>query len=162
MPPGCMDVASNCCYHLLSLCLAVENNGIVHFHCSFVAMNHDVRKNVILHVQNILVSLNIINKTLNVALGEQDAATILPHYLNVVENTPPLPVNTPESFIAASMKTEESSSSLPGNETQMLDTACVVNKSSAGSSESSMAGSPDTESPVLVNEYVSIFQLTCI
>ncbi|NP_989862.2 pericentriolar material 1 protein [Gallus gallus] len=85
--------------------------------------------------------------------GEQDAATILPHYLNVVENTPPLPVNTPESFIAASMKTEESSSSLPGNETQMLDTACVVNKSSAGSSESSMAGSPDTESPVLVNEY---------
>ncbi|XP_031444525.1 pericentriolar material 1 protein isoform X11 [Phasianus colchicus] len=85
--------------------------------------------------------------------GEQDAATILPHYLNVVENTPPLAVNTPESFITASMKAEESSSSLPENETQMLDAACVVNKSSAGSSESSMAGSPDTESPVLVNEY---------
>ncbi|XP_021250876.1 pericentriolar material 1 protein isoform X3 [Numida meleagris] len=85
--------------------------------------------------------------------GEQDAATILPHYLNVVENTLPLTVNTPESFVTASMKTEESSSSLPGNETQMLDTACVVNKSSTGSSESSMAGSPDTESPVLVNEY---------
>ncbi|XP_048799021.1 pericentriolar material 1 protein isoform X4 [Lagopus muta] len=85
--------------------------------------------------------------------GEQDAATMLPHYLNVVENTPPLAVNTPESFIAASMNAEESSSSLPENETQMLDAACVVNKSSAGSSESSMAGSPDTESPVLVNEY---------
>lgn len=96
------------------------------------------------------------------ALGEHDAATVLPHYLNVVENTSPLTENTPESFITASVKTEESSSSLPGNETQMLDTACVVNKSSAGSSESSMAGSPDTESPVLVNEYVSIFQLTCI
>uniref|UniRef100_A0A8C2TGZ2 Pericentriolar material 1 n=1 Tax=Coturnix japonica TaxID=93934 RepID=A0A8C2TGZ2_COTJA len=90
---------------------------------------------------------------LNVALGEHDAATVLPHYLNVVENTSPLTENTPESFITASVKTEESSSSLPGNETQMLDTACVVNKSSAGSSESSMAGSPDTESPVLVNEY---------
>ncbi|XP_035180409.1 pericentriolar material 1 protein isoform X6 [Oxyura jamaicensis] len=86
--------------------------------------------------------------------GEQDAATLLPHYLNVVENnTPPLTVNTPESFITASVKTEETSSLLPGNETQKLDTACVVNKSSAGSSESSMAGSPDTESPVLVNEY---------
>ncbi|KAM9193609.1 pericentriolar material 1 protein isoform 3-T4 [Mergus octosetaceus] len=85
--------------------------------------------------------------------GEQDEATLLPHYLNVMENTPPLTVNAPESFITASVKTEEMSSSLPGNETQKLDAACVVNKSSAGSSESSMAGSPDTESPVLVNEY---------
>ncbi|XP_074444310.1 pericentriolar material 1 protein isoform X9 [Larus michahellis] len=85
--------------------------------------------------------------------GEQDVAPILPHYLNVMENTPPLPVNTPESFITASMKTEESSSSLPVNETQTLDTMCVGNKSSAASSDSSMAGSPDTESPVLVNEF---------
>ncbi|NXE24175.1 PCM1 protein, partial [Ardeotis kori] len=83
--------------------------------------------------------------------GEQDVATILPHYLNVMEDTPPLTVNTPESFIKASMKTEESSSCLPVNETQTLDTTCVGNKSAA-SSESSMAGSPDTESPVLVNE----------
>ncbi|XP_074678771.1 pericentriolar material 1 protein isoform X4 [Strix aluco] len=84
--------------------------------------------------------------------GEQDVATILPHYLNVMENAPPLTVSTPESFITAGMKTEESSSSLPVNETQTLDTTCVGNKSAA-SSESSMAGSPDTESPVLVNEY---------
>ncbi|NXJ80955.1 PCM1 protein, partial [Trogon melanurus] len=84
--------------------------------------------------------------------GEQDVATILPHYLNVMENTPPLPVSTPESLITATMETEESSSSLPINETQTLDTTCVENKSAA-SSESSMAGSPDTESPVLVNEY---------
>uniref|UniRef100_A0A8C6N9W2 Uncharacterized protein n=1 Tax=Melopsittacus undulatus TaxID=13146 RepID=A0A8C6N9W2_MELUD len=81
--------------------------------------------------------------------GEQDVATILPHYLSGVENTP---LDTPESFITASMKTEESSSSLTVHETQTLDTTCVENKS-AGSSESSMAGSPDTESPVLVNEY---------
>ncbi|KGL92386.1 Pericentriolar material 1 protein, partial [Charadrius vociferus] len=85
--------------------------------------------------------------------GEQDVATVLPHYLNVMENTPPLTVDAPESFITAAMKTEESSSSLPVNETQTLDTTCVGNKSSAASSESSMAGSPDTESPVLVNEY---------
>uniref|UniRef100_A0A8C4K4U9 Pericentriolar material 1 n=1 Tax=Dromaius novaehollandiae TaxID=8790 RepID=A0A8C4K4U9_DRONO len=57
-----------------------------------------------------------------------------------------------QSFIT-NMKTEESSSSLPVDETQTLDTACVGSKSSTGSSESSMAGSPDTESPVLVNEY---------
>uniref|UniRef100_A0A8B9N8K5 Pericentriolar material 1 n=1 Tax=Accipiter nisus TaxID=211598 RepID=A0A8B9N8K5_9AVES len=85
-----------------------------------------------------------------VVLGEQEA-TMLPHYLNVMENTPPLTVSNPESFMTASMKTEESSSSLPVNETQTLDT-CVGNKSAA-SSESSMVGSPDTESPVLVNEY---------
>ncbi|NXJ95626.1 PCM1 protein, partial [Corythaixoides concolor] len=85
--------------------------------------------------------------------GEQDVATILPHYLNVMENAPPLTVNTQESFITSNMKTEESSSPLPVNDTQTLDTTCVGNKSSAASSESSMAGSPDTESPVLVNEY---------
>uniref|UniRef100_A0A8B9QKB0 Pericentriolar material 1 n=1 Tax=Apteryx owenii TaxID=8824 RepID=A0A8B9QKB0_APTOW len=84
--------------------------------------------------------------------GEQDMATVLPHYLNVLENTPPLTVNTTESFIT-NMKTEESSSSLLVNETQTLDKVCVGSKSSTGSSESSMAGSPDTESPVLVNEY---------
>ncbi|XP_014800992.1 PREDICTED: pericentriolar material 1 protein [Calidris pugnax] len=85
--------------------------------------------------------------------GEQDVAPILPHYLNVMENTPPLTAHTPESFITTNMKTEESSSSPPGNETQTLDTTCVGNKSSAASSDSSMAGSPDTESPVLVNEF---------
>ncbi|NXB05380.1 PCM1 protein, partial [Cnemophilus loriae] len=84
--------------------------------------------------------------------GEQDVATVMPHYLSVMENTPALTVNTPESFITATVKTEESSSSLAVNETQTLDTTCAENKSGA-SSESSMAGSPDTESPVLVNEY---------
>ncbi|NXR73118.1 PCM1 protein, partial [Pycnonotus jocosus] len=84
--------------------------------------------------------------------GEQDVATTVPHYLSVMENTPGLTVNTPESFITATVKTEGSSSSLAVNETQSQDTTCEENKSGA-SSESSMAGSPDTESPVLVNEY---------
>ncbi|NXO10514.1 PCM1 protein, partial [Oriolus oriolus] len=84
--------------------------------------------------------------------GEQDVATIVPHYLSVMENTPALTVNTPESIITATVKTEESSSSLAVNETQTPATTCAENKSGA-SSESSMAGSPDTESPVLVNEY---------
>uniref|UniRef100_A0A8C0V1U7 Pericentriolar material 1 n=1 Tax=Cyanistes caeruleus TaxID=156563 RepID=A0A8C0V1U7_CYACU len=84
--------------------------------------------------------------------GEQDAAAAVPHYLSVMENTPALTVDTPESFITDTVKTEGSSSSLAVNETQTPDTTCAENKSGA-SSESSMAGSPDTESPVLVNEY---------
>ncbi|NXA84454.1 PCM1 protein, partial [Thryothorus ludovicianus] len=84
--------------------------------------------------------------------GEQDVATIVPHYLSVVENTPASTVSTPESLTPATVKSEGSSSSLAVNETQARDTRCAENKSGA-SSESSMAGSPDTESPVLVNEY---------
>ncbi|NWT50615.1 PCM1 protein, partial [Erythrocercus mccallii] len=85
--------------------------------------------------------------------GEQDVAAVVPHYLSVMENAPALTVNTPESFMTATVKTEGSSSSLAVNdETQRPDTTCAENKSGA-SSESSMAGSPDTESPVLVNEY---------
>ncbi|XP_053831156.1 pericentriolar material 1 protein isoform X21 [Vidua macroura] len=84
--------------------------------------------------------------------GEQDVAATVQHYLSVMENTPALIVNTPESFITATVKTEGLSSSLAVNETQTPDTTCAENKSAA-SSESSMAGSPDTESPVLVNEY---------
>ncbi|XP_074397537.1 pericentriolar material 1 protein isoform X12 [Zonotrichia albicollis] len=86
------------------------------------------------------------------AKGEQDMAAAVHHYLSVMENTPALTANTPESFITATVKTEGSSSSLAVNETQTPDTTCAENKSGA-SSESSMAGSPDTESPVLVNEY---------
>ncbi|NXB82620.1 PCM1 protein, partial [Donacobius atricapilla] len=84
--------------------------------------------------------------------GEEDVATIVPHYLSVMENTPALTVNTPEPFTTAIVKTEGSTSSVAVNETQTADTTCGENKSGA-SSESSMAGSPDTESPVLVNEY---------
>ncbi|NWZ90682.1 PCM1 protein, partial [Nesospiza acunhae] len=83
---------------------------------------------------------------------EQDVAAAVHHYLSVMENTPALTANTPESFVTATVKTEGSSSSLAVNETQAPDTTCAENKSGA-SSESSMAGSPDTESPVLVNEY---------
>ncbi|XP_066173020.1 pericentriolar material 1 protein [Sylvia atricapilla] len=85
--------------------------------------------------------------------GDQDVATVVPHYLSVVENTSALTVNTPESFVTATVKTEGSSSSLAVTETQTPDATCAENKSGGGSSESSMAGSPDTESPVLVNEY---------
>ncbi|NXV58436.1 PCM1 protein, partial [Molothrus ater] len=83
---------------------------------------------------------------------EQDMAAAVHHYLSVMENTPALTANTPESSVTAAVKTEGSNSSLAVNETQTPNTTCAENKSGA-SSESSMAGSPDTESPVLVNEY---------
>uniref|UniRef100_A0A8C3VGM0 Pericentriolar material 1 n=1 Tax=Catharus ustulatus TaxID=91951 RepID=A0A8C3VGM0_CATUS len=86
------------------------------------------------------------------SVNVKDVAAVVPHYLSVIENTPALTVNTSESFITATVKTEGSSSSLAVNETPTQDTTCAENKSGA-SSESSMAGSPDTESPVLVNEY---------
>ncbi|XP_066404471.1 pericentriolar material 1 protein isoform X9 [Molothrus aeneus] len=86
------------------------------------------------------------------AKGEQDMAAAVHHYLSVMENTPALTANTPESSVTAAVKTEGSNSSLAVNETQTPNTTCAENKSGA-SSESSMAGSPDTESPVLVNEY---------
>uniref|UniRef100_A0A8C5TEE5 Pericentriolar material 1 n=1 Tax=Malurus cyaneus samueli TaxID=2593467 RepID=A0A8C5TEE5_9PASS len=85
------------------------------------------------------------------SVNVKDVATV-PHYLSVMENTPALTVNSPDSLLTATVKAEESMSSLAVNETQATDTTCAENKSVA-SSESSMAGSPDTESPVLVNEY---------
>uniref|UniRef100_A0A8D0HDD1 Pericentriolar material 1 n=1 Tax=Sphenodon punctatus TaxID=8508 RepID=A0A8D0HDD1_SPHPU len=80
--------------------------------------------------------------------GEQDLSVVLPLYLNVFESKQPLAVCAPESLTAINASTEEPGLSLPGSEKPLLET-----KSSTGTPESSMAGSPDTESPVLVNEY---------
>uniref|UniRef100_A0A8C0J1W0 Pericentriolar material 1 n=1 Tax=Chelonoidis abingdonii TaxID=106734 RepID=A0A8C0J1W0_CHEAB len=84
-----------------------------------------------------------------VFLDEQDVPAILPHYLNMLENKQLLTVSAAESVTATEVSaTEEPSPSLLVNEIQISET-----KSLTGSPESSMAGSPDTESPVLVNEY---------
>uniref|UniRef100_A0A8C0J2Q1 Pericentriolar material 1 n=1 Tax=Chelonoidis abingdonii TaxID=106734 RepID=A0A8C0J2Q1_CHEAB len=82
-------------------------------------------------------------------MHEQDVPAILPHYLNMLENKQLLTVSAAESVTATEVSaTEEPSPSLLVNEIQISET-----KSLTGSPESSMAGSPDTESPVLVNEY---------
>ncbi|KAM7168205.1 pericentriolar material 1 protein isoform 11-T13 [Macrochelys suwanniensis] len=88
------------------------------------------------------------------AKDEQDVPAILPHYLNMLENKQLLTVSAPESVTATKVSTtEEPSPSLLVNEIQISETMCIETKSLTGSPESSMAGSPDTESPVLVNEY---------
>uniref|UniRef100_A0A8C3I3B1 Pericentriolar material 1 n=1 Tax=Chrysemys picta bellii TaxID=8478 RepID=A0A8C3I3B1_CHRPI len=89
-----------------------------------------------------------------VFLDEQDVPAILPHYRNMLENKQLLTVSAPESVTVTEVSaTEEPSPSLLVNEIQISETMCIETKSLTGSPESSMAGSPDTESPVLVNEY---------
>ncbi|XP_043369634.1 pericentriolar material 1 protein isoform X18 [Dermochelys coriacea] len=88
---------------------------------------------------------------------EQDVPAILPH-LNMLENKKLLTVSAPESVNATKVSTtEEPSLSLLVNEIQISETMCIETKSLTRSAESSMAGSPDTESPVLVNEYEAGF-----
>lgn len=89
-------------------------------------------------------------------LDEQDVSAVLPHSLNALENKQQLTVSAPETLTTTDMTTEEPTPSLPVNEIQTSEIVCIEAKSSTGSPGSSMAGSPDTESPVLVNEYVCI------
>ncbi|XP_019336848.1 pericentriolar material 1 protein isoform X9 [Alligator mississippiensis] len=87
------------------------------------------------------------------AKDEQDVSAVLPHSLNALENKQQLTVSAPETLTTTDMTTEEPTPSLPVNEIQTSEIVCIEAKSSTGSPGSSMAGSPDTESPVLVNEY---------
>uniref|UniRef100_A0A7M4EXB5 Pericentriolar material 1 n=1 Tax=Crocodylus porosus TaxID=8502 RepID=A0A7M4EXB5_CROPO len=85
---------------------------------------------------------------------EQDVSAVLPHSLNTLENKQQLTtVSASETLTTTNRATEEPTPSLPVNEIQTSEIVCIEAKSSTGSPGSSMAGSPDTESPVLVNEY---------
>uniref|UniRef100_A0A7M4FYC8 Pericentriolar material 1 n=1 Tax=Crocodylus porosus TaxID=8502 RepID=A0A7M4FYC8_CROPO len=88
------------------------------------------------------------------AKDEQDVSAVLPHSLNTLENKQQLTtVSASETLTTTNRATEEPTPSLPVNEIQTSEIVCIEAKSSTGSPGSSMAGSPDTESPVLVNEY---------
>lgn len=90
-------------------------------------------------------------------LGDQDLPAAVPQYLNVLEDQQPSAARGAEDLNAsAALTSEEPDSSLAVNESQALDTLQGETKSSSGTPESSVVGSPDTESPVLVNEYVCI------
>ncbi|CAI5783896.1 PCM1_C domain-containing protein [Podarcis lilfordi] len=91
--------------------------------------------------------------------GDQDLPAAVPQYLNVLEDQQPSAARGAEDLNAsAALTSEEPDSSLAVNESQALDTLHGETKSSSGTPESSVVGSPDTESPVLVNEYVCITQ----
>ncbi|XP_019381536.1 PREDICTED: pericentriolar material 1 protein isoform X7 [Gavialis gangeticus] len=87
------------------------------------------------------------------AKDEQGVSSVLPHSLSTSENKQQLTVSAPETLTTTNMTTEEPTPSLPVNEIQTSEIVCIEAKSSTGSPGSSTAGSPDTESPVLVNEY---------
>ncbi|XP_062991633.1 pericentriolar material 1 protein isoform X2 [Elgaria multicarinata webbii] len=86
--------------------------------------------------------------------GDQNLPAVVPQYLNIMEDKQSLAVRVTEDLNASAVLTiEEPDSSSGENENQALDTVHGEAKSSSGTPESSVVGSPDTESPVLVNEY---------
>ncbi|ETE73288.1 Pericentriolar material 1 protein, partial [Ophiophagus hannah] len=85
---------------------------------------------------------------------DQNIPAIVPQYLNLTEEKQSLVVRVAEDFNASIiLATEKTNSPLAENENQAVDAICGDSKSSSGTPESSVVGSPDTESPVLVNEY---------
>ncbi|KAJ6668585.1 hypothetical protein lerEdw1_012067 [Lerista edwardsae] len=86
--------------------------------------------------------------------GDQDLPAVVPQYLNVLEDKQALAVNVVEDLNPGTVLTaEEPEPSLAENGNQTSETVHGETKSSSGTPESSVVGSPDTESPVMVNEY---------
>ncbi|XP_070613719.1 pericentriolar material 1 protein isoform X7 [Erythrolamprus reginae] len=85
---------------------------------------------------------------------DQNITALVPQYLNLTEEKQSLVVRVAEDCNASIiLATEKANSPLAENENQAVDAVCGDSKSSLGTPESSVVGSPDTESPVLVNEY---------
>uniref|UniRef100_A0A8D2LYP4 Pericentriolar material 1 n=1 Tax=Varanus komodoensis TaxID=61221 RepID=A0A8D2LYP4_VARKO len=86
--------------------------------------------------------------------SDQTLPAVVPQYLNIMEDKESLAVRIAEDHNVTTVLTiEEPDSVLSENEHHILDTVHGETKSSSGTPESSVVGSPDTESPVLVNEY---------
>nr|XP_020751967.1 pericentriolar material 1 protein isoform X11 [Odocoileus virginianus texanus] len=86
--------------------------------------------------------------------GDQDSTPVKPCYLSIVENEQPLNSTVQKDTLT----TIDSSSQpnplpLPLTEIETLVPRVKEVKSAQETPESSLAGSPDTESPVLVNDY---------
>uniref|UniRef100_A0A7N4P098 Pericentriolar material 1 n=1 Tax=Sarcophilus harrisii TaxID=9305 RepID=A0A7N4P098_SARHA len=86
--------------------------------------------------------------------GDQDDSPAMPCYLNVLDKEPP-PGSLPplESTVTAGGPPEDPKPSLPIAEGDASVPRSAQVKSASETPESSVAGSPDTESPVLVNDY---------
>ncbi|XP_048365372.1 pericentriolar material 1 protein isoform X3 [Sphaerodactylus townsendi] len=85
--------------------------------------------------------------------GDQNLTVIVSPYINVLEDAQLLPIRAAEDLNPSAILTVEESTPSAENKNQTSETVHRETKSSLGSSESSVVGSPDTESPVLVNEY---------
>ncbi|XP_062837571.1 pericentriolar material 1 protein isoform X2 [Anolis carolinensis] len=97
--------------------------------------------------------ITVLSEQESVAKGDLDSTVVVPQYLNIIEDTQAIPVNAAEDLNPSTVVTEEQDVSLAENESHALVTVHEEPKSSSGTPESSVVDSPDTESPVLVNEY---------
>nr|XP_060634566.1 pericentriolar material 1 protein [Anolis sagrei ordinatus] len=98
--------------------------------------------------------ITVLSEQESVAKGDLDSPAVVPQYLNIIEDTKPIPVGAAEDLNPSTIVTEEQDLPLAENESHALVTVHEEpTKSSLGTPESSVVDSPDTESPVLVNEY---------
>lgn len=85
---------------------------------------------------------------------DQDSAPVKPCYLNILENEQPLNSTIQkDSPTATDSSKQPNALPLPLTEIETLVPRVKEIKSAQETPESSLAGSPDTESPVLVNDY---------
>ncbi|XP_055423287.1 pericentriolar material 1 protein isoform X15 [Bubalus kerabau] len=86
--------------------------------------------------------------------GDQNSTPVKPCYLSIVENEQPL--NSPvqkDTLTTIDSSSQPNPLPLPLTEIETLVPRVKEVKSAQETPESSLAGSPDTESPVLVNDY---------
>ncbi|XP_016064493.1 PREDICTED: pericentriolar material 1 protein isoform X4 [Miniopterus natalensis] len=83
---------------------------------------------------------------------DQDSAPVKPCYLNILENEQPLN-STVQKDLLTTTDSSKQPNALPLTEIETLVPKVKEVKSAPETPESSLAGSPDTESPVLVNDY---------
>ncbi|XP_073075211.1 pericentriolar material 1 protein isoform X2 [Manis javanica] len=83
---------------------------------------------------------------------EQDGTPVKPCYLNILENEQPLN-NAVQKDSVTTIDSSQQPNPLPLTEIETLVPRVKEVKSAQETPESSLAGSPDTESPVLVNDY---------
>ncbi|XP_015400636.2 pericentriolar material 1 protein isoform X11 [Panthera tigris] len=85
---------------------------------------------------------------------DQDSTPVKPCYLNILENEQPLnSAIQKDSLTTTDSSKQPNPLPLPLTEIETLVPAVKEVKSAQETPESSLAGSPDTESPVLVNDY---------
>ncbi|XP_023389442.1 pericentriolar material 1 protein isoform X24 [Pteropus vampyrus] len=84
----------------------------------------------------------------------QDSTPVKPCYLNILENEQPLNSTVQKDLLTTIDSSEQPNTlPLPLTEIETLVPKVKEVKSAQETPESSLAGSPDTESPVLVNDY---------
>ncbi|XP_059541586.1 pericentriolar material 1 protein isoform X18 [Myotis daubentonii] len=85
---------------------------------------------------------------------DQDSAPMKPCYLNILENEQPLSSTVQKDSLNTTDSSKQPSAlPLPLTEIETLVPRVKEVKSAPETPDSSLAGSPDTESPVLVNDY---------